>query len=166
MSTAQSVTATFNPATGVVANSQSFGFTIRQPPPTFAPLYLNQYIITLTGSSPNPGPLTFRITRFPAHQDVSHSMGLIDLGRWYQIVDPVTGERVTGLASDYFPGPSAVNITTGDVTGVPAVVYTPNVCHDIFYIDGFEFVAIDALGNVSAPATVTMTAPQQLCNHA
>jgi hypothetical protein len=170
MSAAQSVTATFGAtSTEVRADPQSFTIRLRQP--VGCCLNDNQYAITLTGSSPNPGPLTFRITRFPTYQDptvtpLTQPMGMI-LSRYYMFVDPVTGVKTKDQAANRYSTPSTIAMPPGDgtVTGSPVVVYTPKTCHTIFWSDSFEFVAIDSLGNVSPPATVLMTIPEAICNH-
>ena len=88
------------------------------------------------------------------------------IGVVYQFVDPVTGVVSQATA----PTSSVVNPTTGVITVTPAgspstIVYTPNICHDIFVQDSLTFVAIDADGLASAPATVTMNSTTNVCSH-
>ncbi len=87
-------------------------------------------------------------------------------GRTYQFVNPVTGAITQNTATTS----SAVELTTGIIMVNPAtapftIIYTPNICHDIFAQDTMTFVAIDSAGLVSAPATVTMNSTTNLCQH-
>jgi hypothetical protein len=163
MNSAQNVTATFTaPTSGLVANPQTFQFTIRQP---LAPQTSYRYIVTLTGSAPGGAPVTFRITRYPTYHDPLHGHG-VGAGNIYKRVDPNTGAVTSGYTS------TAADVSTvamppgdGTVSGAPHFVYVPVNCHTFIPGDSFEFVAVDAQGNESAPATVTMTQKQALCNH-
>ncbi len=169
ITTARSVTATFMLNSGTnqrpSANNQIVNFNIRQQT---TPLYQTQYAITLTGSDPEGGPLTFRITGFPTHQDITQTMDMVG-GSPYQVVNPVTGSYTI----DGFTTSSSVDLTTGFVTpspstGPPVIIYTPNICHEYFTQDVITFVAIDSAGLISDSATVTMNsnANSVTCNHA
>ncbi|MBI3607019.1 MAG: hypothetical protein HY207_03525 [Nitrospirae bacterium] len=159
-------------------------------------LYKSQYAITLTGMDPEGGPLTFKIIPVPCpnfdslgilyvtpcHQDVTQSMGMT-AGLWYRFVDPITGvvsseyspiQATTSSTVDitvYTPSgsisPTAGAITVSPATAPFTIIYTPNFCHDYFTVDTLTFVAIDAAGLVSAPATVTMNsnAASVVCQH-
>ncbi len=160
MTAALTVTATFTASNIPVANPLTFRFSRRQP---FTPITQFRYLVTLTGSSPVPGPLTFRITRFPGHRDVTQWDGALP-GATYTRVDPVTG-ALTALYVATASEQSVVNQTTGVITGAPIYVYVPNICHDIFVQDTFEFIVIDSDGNESLPATVTMNSTTPGCSH-
>lgn len=156
------------------ASPQTFTFFKRQEITT---INRTLYAVTLTGTDPEGGALTFRVTKFPAH---GLGAGVVS-GQSYWFVDPATGgfiDPVTGLpASDPVRvtstsgiSTSTVNLTTGTMTVSPAgspyrFVYLPNICHDIFSQDTFEFVAIDAAGLRSPPAVVTMNSTTPLCVH-
>ncbi|HET8761676.1 MAG TPA: hypothetical protein VFN94_11435, partial [Nitrospiria bacterium] len=101
---------------------------------------------------------------FPDHQDTTKTMSMVQ-GITYQFIDPITGAQTQAMATSS----STVDETTGPgrgtVSGAPFVIYTPNVCHDIFRTDSFEFVAIDSSGNVSPPATISMYRADITCPH-
>ncbi len=157
------------------ANPQTFTFFKRQ---ILTTINMTLYAVTLTGTDPESGPLTFRITRFPAH---GVGAGVVR-GQSYWFVDPATGgfvNPVTGAPAS-LPvqvttangiSTSTVNTTTGTMTVSPEgslfrFVYLPNFCHlDEFAQDTFEFVAIDAAGLRSLPAIVTMNSTNVLCQH-
>ena len=180
MTTDRSVTATFTLSTGTnqppLANNQTFTFIKRQ---ILTFLYRTQYAITLTGMDPEGGPLTFKIIPVPCpnldslgilyvtpcHQDVIQSMNMAT-GVLYQFVNPATGAIAQATATTS----STVDLATGSITVSPAtspftIIYTPNICHDIFAQDTLTFVAIDSAGLESLPATVTMNSTTNLCNH-
>lgn len=171
MSTLRDVTATFNIANGPVAFAQKFKFLSRLQTDR---IYEYRYAITLTGSSPNPGPLTFRITRLPGHQDPIHGMNMV-VGQTYNyvdpnVIDPATGYQVwtpgyvaTTSSAVVIDTPSGTATVTGNPT--PVVIYTPNICHDIFTQDTMEFEVIDSAGLVSEPATITMDVKLRSCPH-
>lgn len=143
------------------ANPQTFLFPKRQG---LTRLYQTQFAITLTGSASAVG---FRIITWPLHQDPDFSSMNMATGTIYQIVNPVTGAIAQGTATSS----SSVDRTTGVITVTPTgspftVIYTPNTCHiEFFAQDTFTFVAIDADGLASAPATVTMNSTTNNCNH-
>jgi hypothetical protein len=157
ITTTLTITVSTNPPP--TANPQTFLFTKRQG---LTPLYKAQFAITLTGSASAVG---FRIITWPLHQDPTFSMNMAT-GTTYQIVDPVTGAIAQGTATTS----SSVDPTTGVITASPpgspsTLIYTPNICHDIFAQDTFTFVAIDSDGLTSAPATVTMNSTTNNCSH-
>jgi hypothetical protein len=167
MSAARAVTATFTNSSGgnlpPTATPQSYTYAKRQ---LFSPLSSSQFAFTLTGTDPEGGPLTFRITRFPTFNDPARNYNVMT-GSYYTFVNPVTGASVMTQATTT----SLVNVTTRDVTVSPAgsppyFLYTPYQCHVLdIPQDSFEFVAIDDQGNISAPATVNLYAADVLCSH-
>ncbi|MBI3607021.1 MAG: cadherin-like domain-containing protein [Nitrospirae bacterium] len=143
------------------ADAQTMTFETRQPT---TPYNKAQWAIILTGSGASA--VTFKIVTWPGHgslTEVAFTQGTT----YYTGYDlaTYTHSSVTATTS------SSVNITTGDITVSPSgspswVVYIPNICHDPFPQDTFTFVAIDADGLTSAPATVTMTsATYDSCAH-
>ncbi|MFZ5875092.1 MAG: InlB B-repeat-containing protein [Nitrospirota bacterium] len=164
MNAATTVTATFTNSAGVnlPPTAQSLTMT-RVPTPQYTdPIYNRRYAFPLAGSDPEGGPLTFRITRFPGHQDPANTYNLA-LGAYYRLVN-----MSTGTFTSLWPSPTSavVDTTTGDITGSPYFVYTPLICHILqFSTDSFEYVAIDDYGNVSAPATITINYAFNTCNH-
>ncbi len=158
---ASPVTATVNitvsPNDPPTAQAQTFTFTRRQQT-TILPKA--QFAITLTTAPNSPPVAKFKIITWPGHQDSTQSMDAA-LGAPYQLVNPDTGAITEGGVT----ASSIVNLTTGAITGAPVIIYTPNICHDIFAFDLFTFVAVDADGLTSAPATVTMNSTTNLCQH-
>jgi uncharacterized repeat protein (TIGR02543 family) len=166
MNAATTVTATFTDSTGVnlppTVIPPSTTMNRVSTPQYTDPIYNRRYAFPLAGSDPEGGPITFRITRFPAYQDAANPYNLA-LGAYYRLVNMSTGTYTmlwTSTAS------AVVNTTTGDITGSPYFVYTPIICHvQQFTKDSFEYVAIDDHGNVSEPATVTINFAFNTCNH-
>jgi len=140
------ITVTATPPTGLTADSQTITIRRRQIR-TSVPA--SQWAITLTGS---PSAVRFKVVRPPAHQDLAAPIHYY-VGQTYQ-----TG---LGLPSVVALWDSVVE-SSGDVTVTPAdkpsvFVFTPVICHyGDFSEDSFDFVAIDANGVQSAPATVTI----------
>jgi hypothetical protein len=140
------VTATEPP----VATSQAITIVRRQGTDS---LSASRWAIPLTGS---PGNVVFRIVRWPAHGALTN---FVQGATYKTSFNPSTRiiSTVTATTS------ATLNGTTGDITvspsGSPAwVVFLPNSCHDDnFAQDSFTFVAIDANGLLSSPATVTLT---------
>jgi hypothetical protein len=163
MTAATSVTATFTNTSGVNQPPTASSLTLtRVATPQYTdPIYARRYAFLLNGTDPEGGPLTFRITSWPSHQDTAYTYNLA-VGALYEFVDPVTGARTLQASTSS----SNMNTTTGDVTGSPYFVYTPIICHYLqFSQDSFQYVAIDDHGNVSAPATVTINISFNTCNH-
>ena len=151
-SAAATITITVSANQPPTAYPQAFIFTTRQPSSLLRDI---QYAVTLTGS---PSAVGFKIFTPPSHGSIEG----MSTGVTYQFVDPISGGVSQGTATTS----SSVDGTTGVITGSPStIIWTPNVCHEAFDRDTFAFVAIDADGLTSAPASVTMTALDTYCGH-
>jgi hypothetical protein len=113
----------------------------------------------------------FKIVKYPLYQDRAVPIEYV-VGQTYQT--GVGLPTVTATTSSIVPpGPPFPEVVgQGDVTVSPAgspsiFVFTPYICHiQDFGQDSFDFVAIDANGAESAPATVTITVSSSTsCSH-
>lgn len=156
-SAAATLTITVSPNPPPTANPQTFTFTKRQQTMS---LSRAQHAITLTGSASAVG---FQIIRWPSFGQI----GGMGTGGTYQFVDPITGSvsQRTATTSSSVDGTTRV-ITVSPLGSPFTIIYTPNLCHiRDFAQDSFTFVAIDADGLASAPATVTANSTTNLCVH-
>jgi hypothetical protein len=164
LTAAQTVIATFMISSGENLPPTAQSVTMPQVPRAqyTDPIFNRRYAFPLTGVDPEGGPLTFRITRFPTYQDTSFPYDIVS-GSYYRLVDMTTGTFTSLWQS---PVNSVVSMTTGEITGSPYFVYTAIPCFFVQYSsDSFEYVAIDDVGNVSSPATVTINFASTTCNH-
>jgi hypothetical protein len=162
MSQARSVTAVFSSTSGNQRPTATSLTLNSLPTPQYTDvIYTRRYAFPLTGTDPEGGPLTFRITTWPTYQDASSPQSLA-VGPVYQLVDFLNATWALWVSNTS----SVVNPTTGNITGSPYFVYTGTICHVVQYpTDSFQYVAIDNQGNVSDPATVTLNFAFNTCNH-
>jgi hypothetical protein len=161
MTTARSITATFTNSSGVNQPPTANNLSTRIGRPQYnGVLYNRQYAFPFTGTDPEGGPLTFRVTKWPEFQDPVFTYNLV-VGQYLKIVDPVTAlfTLQTSTVS------STVAYPAGTVVGM-YLVFTPIVCHFANWdVDTIEYVAVDDQGNESLPATITITTSNNTCNH-
>jgi hypothetical protein len=143
------VTITVTAPTTLTANSQTI--TIRRRQLQTAPEKY-RWAITLTGS---PEAVRFKIVRYPTYQDPLAPIEYV-VGQTYST--GVGLPLVTATTSSIVPPPPPPGDVTVSPAGSPSIfVFTPKLCHyGDFSRDSFDFVAIDANGAQSAPATVTI----------
>jgi hypothetical protein len=139
-------------------------FPIEMRVPGVSQVYQRSYAITLKGSG--TGPLTFRVTQLPGHQDAGNPTMAVTSGNFYQRWSEALP---TTLKWETFQADTSTSVApiTGLVIGpTPTVLYIPNPCSiDPFVSDSFTFTVTDASGMTSVPATITLNIsdPDTIC---